>query len=140
MPVSVRGPLGTRNSVKFPSLVLVSSLVLVAGKQVNLMYAVIESGGKQHRVREGETLQLEKLDVPAGENICFDRVLLVGEGAEVRVGTPLVKGSQVSADVLDHGRGPKIDVVKFKRRKKYRRRQGHRQDYTTVKVTGIKAG
>ncbi len=104
------------------------------------MYAVIESGGKQHRVCEGETLRLEKLDVPVGESVSFDRVLLVGEGTEVKVGIPLVEGGQVSADVLVHGRGPKIDVVKFKRRKKYRRRQGHRQDYTEVKVTAIKAG
>ena len=104
------------------------------------MYAVIESGGKQHRVCEGEVLRLEKLDVPVGQSIHFDRVLLVGEGVQVKVGTPLVEGGRVSADVLEHGRGQKIDVVKFKRRKKYRRRQGHRQAYTEVKVTGIEAG
>ena len=103
------------------------------------MYAVIESGGKQHRVEEGEVLRLEKLDVPIGDKLEFDRVLLVGGGEEVKVGTPLVQGGRVTAEVLSHGRHGKLHIVKFNRRKNYRRRTGHRQWFTEVKITGIKA-
>lgn len=102
------------------------------------MYAVIESGGKQHRVVEGETLKLEKIDVPTGDSIEFDRVLLIG-GDSVKIGTPLVAGGKVTAEVVAHGRHGKVKIVKFNRRKHYRRETGHRQWYTEVKITGITA-
>jgi large subunit ribosomal protein L21 len=101
------------------------------------MYAVFESGGKQHRVKEGETLKLEKIEAATGDNIEFDRVLLVGGGESVKVGTPLVDGSKVSAEVIAQGRHQKIRIVKFNRRKHYRKETGHRQWYTEVKITGI---
>lgn len=103
------------------------------------MYAVIESGGKQHRVKEGEILQLEKLEAATGDKVKFDKVLMVGEGASVKIGTPYVEGGQVTAEVLKQGRGKKIHVIKFHRRKNYRKLQGHRQWFTEVKITGIKA-
>jgi len=100
------------------------------------MYAVIESGGKQHRVSEGETLRLEKIDAATGDSIAFDRVLMVG-GEAPRIGTPLVEGARVMAEVVDQGRHDKIRIVKFNRRKHYRRETGHRQWYTEVRITGI---
>ena len=103
------------------------------------MYAVIESGGKQHRVEEGEVLKLEKLDVATGDTVDFDKVLMVGEGESVKIGTPYVEGSKVTAEVLDQARGDKIKIIKFNRRKHHRKQQGHRQWYTEVKITGIKA-
>jgi len=102
------------------------------------MYAVIESGGKQHRVIEGETLKLEKIEVPTGETIEFDRVLMVG-GTEIKIGTPLVAGGKVSAEVIGHGRHKKIKIIKFNRRKHFRKETGHRQWFTEVKITGITA-
>ena len=102
------------------------------------MYAVIESGGKQHRVIEGETLKLEKIEAATGDTIEFDRVLLVG-GDDVKIGTPLLDGSKVTAEVVAHGRHPKGKIVKFNRRKHYRRETGHRQWFTEVKITGISA-
>ena len=102
------------------------------------MYAVIESGGKQHRVEEGEVLKLEKLEAAAGESVEFDRVLLLGGGGEVKVGAPLVAGGKVTGEVLSHGRHKKIHIIKFNRRKNYRRRTGHRQWFTEVKITRIR--
>ncbi|MEC8268134.1 MAG: 50S ribosomal protein L21 [Pseudomonadota bacterium] len=102
------------------------------------MYAVIVSGGKQHRVEEGEVLKLEKLGVATGESVEFDQVLMVGEGADVKIGAPVVEGSSVIAEVVSHGRHEKIKIVKFNRRKHYRNETGHRQWYTEVKITGIK--
>jgi len=104
------------------------------------VYAVIESGGKQHRVEKGEILQLEKLDAATGDKVKFDKVLLVGEGESVKIGKPYVQGGQVTAEVLREGRGDKIKIIKFNRRKHYKRQQGHRQWYTEVKITSIKAG
>lgn len=101
------------------------------------MYAVIESGGKQHRVEEGEVLKLEKLEVATGEAIEFDRVLMVGAGENVKIGTPLVEGGKVTAEVISQGRHEKIRIVKFNRRKHYRNETGHRQWFTEVKITGI---
>ena len=101
------------------------------------MYAVIESGGKQHRVTEGELLKLEKLDVATGDTVEFDRVLMLGAGEDVKIGTPVVEGGKVTAEVVAHGRGEKIKIVKFNRRKHYRNETGHRQWYTEVKITGI---
>jgi large subunit ribosomal protein L21 len=103
------------------------------------MYAVIESGGKQHRVEEGEVLQLEKLEAATGEKVKFDKILLVGEGESVKIGTPYVEGSQVEAEVVKQGRGDKIKIIKFNRRKHFKKTQGHRQSFTEVKITGIKA-
>jgi len=104
------------------------------------MYAVIESGGKQHRVVEGETLKLEKIEVPTGETVEFDKVLLVGEGESVNIGAPLVEGSKVTAEVVAHGRAKKVQIIKFNRRKHHRKQAGHRQWYTEVRITGIQAG
>lgn len=103
------------------------------------MYAVIESGGKQHRVTEGEVLKLELIDVGAGESVSFDKVLLVGQGADVKIGAPFVEGGKVTAEVLGHGRADKVTIIKFKRRKHHRKQQGHRQWFTEVKITGISA-
>ena len=103
------------------------------------MFAVIESGGKQHRVEPGEVLKLEKLGVAPGGNVVFDKVLLVGDGESVNVGTPYVDGGTVTAEVVAEGRHPKIRVIKFKRRKDYMRRQGHRQWYSEVRITDISA-
>lgn len=103
------------------------------------MYAVIKTGGKQYRVSEGDRLRVELLDVEAGSEISFDQVMLVGAGDSVKVGTPLVAGASVKALVEDHGRGDKIIIIKFRRRKHYRKKQGHRQYYTQIKITGISA-
>ncbi|MAA65198.1 MAG: 50S ribosomal protein L21 [Alteromonadaceae bacterium] len=102
------------------------------------MYAVIVSGGKQHRVVEGETLKLEKIEVETGGTVEFDRVLLVANGDDVKVGDPVVAGAAVTAEVVRHGRGDKIQIIKFRRRKHSMKRQGHRQWFTEVKITGIK--
>lgn len=101
------------------------------------IYAVISTGGKQYRVSAGERLRVERLAVEPGAAVEFDRVLLVGQGDSVRVGTPYVDGGRVSATVRSHGRRRKIQVIKFKRRKNYLRRQGHRQDYTELEITDI---
>ncbi len=103
------------------------------------MYAVIVSGGKQYRVQEGETLKLEKLQAEAGANVEFDRVLLVGNGDDIKIGAPVVEGAKVSAEVVQHGRAKKVEIIKFKRRKHHMKRQGHRQWFTEVKITGISA-
>ena len=101
------------------------------------MYAVIESGGKQHRVEEGEVLKLEKIEVPTGDKVEFDRVLMIGSGEDVKIGAPLVEGGKVTAEVVSHGRHYKVKIVKFNRRKHHRKQAGHRQWYTEVKITGI---
>lgn len=104
------------------------------------MYAVIQSGGKQHRVEIGNVVRLECLEAEAGSPVVFDQVLLVGEGASVRVGAPTLAGAVVRGTVVQHGRGPKINLFTFKRRKNAsRRRQGHRQDFTAVKIDAIQA-
>ena len=103
------------------------------------MYAVIVSGGKQYRVQEGEVLKLEKLPVEAGSNVDFDRVLLVGNGDDLKSGAPVVEGAKVTAEVVQHGRAKKVEIIKFKRRKHHMKRQGHRQWFTEVKITGISA-
>ena len=103
------------------------------------MYAVIESGGKQHRVEEGETLKLEKIEVATGETVEFDKVLMIGGGDDVKIGTPIVSGAKVTAEVVTQGRHKKIKIIKFNRRKHYRKETGHRQWFTEVKITGISA-
>lgn len=103
------------------------------------MYAVIVSGGKQHRVVEGETLKLEKLDLATGDTVNFDKVLMVGEGADVKIGAPYVDSGKVTAEVVSHGRHKKVNIIKFRRRKHHRKQMGHRQWFTEVKITGISA-
>lgn len=103
------------------------------------MYAVIESGGKQHRVQTGEILKLEKLDIATGETVDFERVLMIADSDNVSVGAPYVTGGRVSAEVLSHGRADKVRIIKFRRRKHYRRQMGHRQWFTAVKITAISA-
>lgn len=101
------------------------------------MFAVFESGGKQHRVCEGEVVRLERLGSGVGEQVEFDRVLMVARDDDVAVGTPYVDGASVTGEVIAQGRGRKVHVIKFKRRKNYLRRAGHRQHYTDVRITGI---
>ena len=103
------------------------------------MYAVIESGGKQHRVVEGETLKLEKIEAATGDTVEFEQVLMIGGGDDIKIGTPVVAGSKVTAEVVNHGRHKKIKIVKFNRRKHFRKETGHRQWFTEVKITGISA-
>ncbi len=103
------------------------------------MYAVIESGGKQHRVVPGETLNLEKLEIATGESIAFDKVLMVGDGDNITLGAPYVIGGKVTAEVVSHGRDKKISIIKFRRRKHHRKQMGHRQWYTEVRITDIQA-
>jgi large subunit ribosomal protein L21 len=103
------------------------------------MYAVFQSGGKQHRVAEGQTVRLEKLDIETGAVIEFDKILMVAGGDDVKIGTPYVDGGKVTAEVVSHGRGDKVTIVKFRRRKHSRKQQGHRQWFTEVKITGINA-
>lgn len=101
------------------------------------MYAVIQSGGKQHRVEEGEQIKLEKIEAATGDTVEFDQILMVGAGSDVKIGAPLVAGGKVTAEVVSHGRHDKIRIVKFNRRKHYRKETGHRQWYTEVKITAI---
>ena len=103
------------------------------------MYAVFRSGGKQHRVSEGQTVRLEKLEISAGETVEVDQVLMVADGEDIRIGFPLVATGRIKAEVVAHGRGDKIRVVKFRRRKHYRKQQGHRQWFTDVMITAISA-
>lgn len=103
------------------------------------MFAVFESGGKQHRVREGEVVRLEKLDAEPGASVAFDKVMLIGEGAALNVGNPYVEGGRVTAEVVGHDRTDKVRIIKFRRRKHYMRRGTHRQPFTTVRITGIEA-
>ncbi|GAE27685.1 LSU ribosomal protein L21p [Halalkalibacter wakoensis JCM 9140] len=102
------------------------------------MYAIIETGGKQVKVQEGQEVYIEKLDAEAGETVSFDKVLLVG-GDEVKVGAPFVEGATVTAKVEKNGRAKKIIVWKMKAKKNYRRKQGHRQPYTKVVIEKINA-
>jgi large subunit ribosomal protein L21 len=101
------------------------------------MFAVINTGGKQYRVSEGTVLRIEKLTADAGSSVEFDQVLLVGQGDQVKVGKPYLGGAKVTATVQSHGKGDKVSIVKFRRRKHYLRMKGHRQQYTEIKVTGI---
>ena len=104
------------------------------------MYAVIKSGGKQHRVEPGEVLRLEKVQAEPGTTIDFENVMMVVEGSDVKIGAPFVDGSKVSAEVVAHGRHDKVTIIKMKRRKHYRRQAGHRQWYTEVKIKEIVGG
>ncbi len=103
------------------------------------MHAIIETGGKQYRVTEGDTLFIEKLDAADGDSITFDKVLAVVDGDNATFGTPYVDGAKVAASVVKNGKGKKITVFKMKAKKGYRRRQGHRQPYTKVQIGTITA-
>lgn len=101
------------------------------------MYAVVESGGKQYRVEEGATVQVERLDAEPGAALTLERVLLVAEGDTVKIGAPVVKGATVTAKVVGHGRGRKVVVFKYKAKAHYRRKRGHRQSYTSLLIEKI---
>ncbi len=101
------------------------------------MYAVIKTGGKQYRVAKDDVLEIERLAGDAGSNIEFTEVLMVGEGASVKVGTPVVAGAKVTAELVEQTRGPKLIAFKKRRRKNSRRKRGHRQDLSMVRITGI---
>ena len=103
------------------------------------MYAVLVTGGKQYRVAQGETLRVEKLEVEAGNEITFDNILMLGGSDGVTVGDAL-KGATVTAKVVGHGRADKVRIIKFRRRKHHMKRQGHRQHYTEIEITGIAGG
>ena len=104
------------------------------------MYAVFRTGGKQYRAAKGDVLRLEKIEADEGATVKFDEVLLVGEGSDVKVGSPLLSGSTVSAKVLRQGKSKKVSVVKFKRRQNYLRQGSHRQFFTEVEITAISGG
>jgi len=101
------------------------------------MFAVIQTGGKQYRVNEGSVLRVEKLPADAGATVEFGDILIVGEGADVKIGKPMVAGAKVTATVQSHGKADKVRIVKFRRRKLYLRQGTHRQPYTEIKVTAI---
>jgi large subunit ribosomal protein L21 len=103
------------------------------------MYAVIKTGGKQYRVKQGDKIFVEKLPGNVGDAVSFDQVLLVG-GDAIKVGKPLVSGAKVAAKILEHGRGEKVIIFKFRRRKNYHRKTGHRQPFTTLQITDITPG
>lgn len=104
------------------------------------MYAVIQTGGKQYRVSEGTTLKVEKITAEEGASIDLDKVLMIADGDDLKVGAPYVDGGKVTATVKSHGRHKKVHIIKFRRRKHHLKRQGHRQAYTELEVTGISAG
>ena len=101
------------------------------------MYAVIKAGGKQYKVAAGEKIKVEQIAADVGQEIVIDQVLAVGDGANIKVGTPLVLGASVTVTVISHGRGDKIRIFKMRRRKHYQKRQGHRQNYTELQIGAI---
>ncbi|MBW1641856.1 MAG: 50S ribosomal protein L21 [Deltaproteobacteria bacterium] len=103
------------------------------------MYAIVNSGGKQYKVQEGEIVKVEKLSGNVGDNVSFDKVLMFSDGDKVNVGTPLLEKAAVNGCIVEQGKSKKIIVFKYKRRKRYRRKQGHRQQFTAVKIESIKA-
>ena len=103
------------------------------------MYAVIQTGGKQYRVSQGDTVKVEKLGADEGASLELDKVLMLADGEDVKIGTPYVEGGMVTATVKSHGRGKKVKIIKFRRRKHHMKRQGHRQWFTELEITGISA-
>jgi len=103
------------------------------------MYAVVKTGGKQYRVSAGEKLKIEQIAAEVGQEIVLDQVLVVADGDALKMGTPLVSGATVKAKVLSQGRGDKVRIFKMRRRKHYRKSQGHRQNYTEIEILGIAA-
>jgi large subunit ribosomal protein L21 len=103
------------------------------------MYAVVSTGGKQYKVQQGETLRIEKIPGEVGSKVTFDRVLMVADGENVRVGQPIIEKAAVLASIVEQDRAKKILVFKYKRRKRYRRKAGHRQPFTAIRIDGIEA-
>lgn len=103
------------------------------------MYAVISTGGKQYRLTQGEVLRVEKLDAEEGATVELDKVLMIADGDKLNIGAPLIEGGKVSVVIKSHGRGKKVEIMKFRRRKHHQKRTGHRQSYTEIEVTGISA-
>jgi len=103
------------------------------------MFVVFKTGGKQYRVSEGETLKIEKLEVEPGKKITFNEVLMIADGENIQVGSPLVEKASVEAKVISHGKGKKVNILKFKRRKHSMKQQGHRQLFTEIQIGKIKA-
>ena len=103
------------------------------------MYAVIETGGKQYRVEQGQTIKVEKINAEDGASVDIDKVLMVANGDDIKIGAPYVNGGKVTATVKSHGRGKKVMIIKFRRRKHSKKTQGHRQSYTELEITGISA-
>ncbi|MDF2939740.1 MAG: rplU [Gammaproteobacteria bacterium] len=101
------------------------------------MYAVIVSGGKQHKVKEGDIVKLEKIEQGIGETVVFNEVLLIANNGDLQLGAPLIEGAKVSGEIVSQTRGDKINIIKFRRRKHHMKHMGHRQYYTSVKITGI---
>lgn len=101
------------------------------------MYAVVETGGKQYRVQEGDVISVEKLNVEDGAKVVFDKVLVAGEGADIKVGKPYIEGCTVEGTAVESGKGPKVIIFKYKAKKDYRKKQGHRQPYTMVKIESL---
>lgn len=104
------------------------------------MYAVIQTGGKQYRVSEGDIVKVEKLTAEEGASIDFDQILMVADGDNIKVGTPYVAGGRVTATIASHGRAKKVKIIKFRRRKHHMKQMGHRQSFTALKITSISAG
>ena len=104
-----------------------------------MSYAVVKTGGKQYRVAEGDIVEVEKIVANEGDSVELDQVLMVVDGTNVTVGAPFIEGAKVTAKVCSHGRGDKVRIIKFRRRKHYRRQAGHRQHFTQLEVTGISA-
>ena len=107
--------------------------------KVNPMYAVIKTGGKQYRVQSGEKLKVERIEAEVGSEVGLDQVLMVADGETLHVGRPLVEGAKVAATVVSHGRHDKVRIFKMRRRKHYQKHQGHRQNYTEIRIDGISA-
>jgi large subunit ribosomal protein L21 len=103
------------------------------------MYAVIVTGGKQYRVSQGDKVRVEKLDAAEGDSVELDRVLMIVDGDDIKIGAPAIEGGKVTAEVKTHGRSDKVNIIKFRRRKHHMKRQGHRQAYTELEITGISA-
>lgn len=103
------------------------------------MYAVVHTGGKQYKVQKGETLRIEKIPGEVGSAVTFDKVLMVADGEDVRVGQPVLENAKVQASIVEQDKAKKVLVFKYKRRKRYRRKQGHRQPYTAIRIDGIDA-
>jgi large subunit ribosomal protein L21 len=101
------------------------------------MYAVIKTGGKQYRVAAGQAIRIETIEAEPGSEITFDEVLAIGNGSELRVGTPLVAGATVKATVVSHGRHPKVTIFKMRRRKHFQKHGGHRQNFTEIRISSI---
>ncbi len=103
------------------------------------MYAMIKTGGKQYKLAQGEVIRVEKLDVEEGASVELDKVLMISDGDSINIGTPYIDGGKVTATVKAHGRGKKVEIMKFRRRKHHQKKTGHRQYFTELEITGISA-